>query len=208
MISNFAPGVGGTILRRAELEHFTVSEAVYRGGHTPMHAHERPLLSFSIDGRFRATVEAESWQCDRHNLRLLPVGARHEEIYDCGATRSLLVEIDPRGFGDEPDISEALRVPEQFAPGTMAAVARAADVHPASLSRAFRRHLGTTPGEYQRRLRLEWAKEQIRRGSWSLGRVAIEAGFSDHAHFTRSFRALFAMNPSHYRAVFTSEKAQ
>lgn len=87
---------------------------------------------------------------------------------------------------------------------SMGDVARAAGMHPTSLSRAFRRHLRTTPGDYQRRLRVEWARQHIVGTTVALGRIAAEAGFSDHAHFSRVFRSIHAMSPSQYRRAHSS----
>jgi AraC family transcriptional regulator len=84
---------------------------------------------------------------------------------------------------------------------SVASLAREAGVHPAHLSRAFRAWYGTSPGAWQRRLRLEWAAQQLTAGAAPLSRVALEAGFTDQAHFTRAFRRHWGMPPGRYRAL-------
>jgi AraC family transcriptional regulator len=80
----------------------------------------------------------------------------------------------------------------------LADVAHAADVHPATLVRAFRRHLRCTPGEYLRRLRLEHARATLRAGDRSIAEVALEAGFYDQSHFTNAFRRAFGITPAQF----------
>jgi AraC family transcriptional regulator len=81
-------------------------------------------------------------------------------------------------------------------------LAREAGVHPAHLARAFRARLGTSPGQYLRRLRLEWAAERLSGGNDPVSRVALQAGFADQAHFTRCFRRHWGTTPARYRARY------
>lgn len=80
-------------------------------------------------------------------------------------------------------------------------IARVADVHPAHLSRVFRQRMGCTVGEYVRRLRFEYACQQILSTERSLCEVASEAGFADQSHFNRIFRMKMGMTPYKYRNV-------
>ena len=86
-------------------------------------------------------------------------------------------------------------------PFRFADVAKAAGVHPAHLSRVFRRKHGCTVVEYVRRLRLEFAVDAIVNRKSSLAEVASAAGFSDQSHLTRTFRSYFGMTPSEYRRL-------
>jgi AraC family transcriptional regulator len=88
----------------------------------------------------------------------------------------------------------------QFAAGLRAAdIARAVDVHPAHLARAFRAHFKLSMGSYVRRLRLDWAARELVRSDTSLAAVALEAGFADQSHFTRFFRRYTGLTPQAYR---------
>ncbi|MEP6622588.1 MAG: AraC family transcriptional regulator [bacterium] len=78
-------------------------------------------------------------------------------------------------------------------------VARLVGVPPAELSRAFRVHVGCAPAAYLRRARLDAAARALTTTSEPLARVALNAGYYDQAHFSRAFRAAFAMTPSAYR---------
>ena len=81
---------------------------------------------------------------------------------------------------------------------TLSALARAANVHPAHLARAFRRHFGKTVGDAIRESRVEKAKERIAAGE-ALSNVAIDCGFSDQSHLTRTFRRLTGMTPTAFQ---------
>ena len=78
-------------------------------------------------------------------------------------------------------------------------LAREADVHPVHLARAFRAAFGASPGEYQRRLRLEWAAHQLTSTKRSIADIAIDAGFSDQSHLTRIFKAAYGQPPGAWR---------
>ncbi|HET9793948.1 MAG TPA: AraC family transcriptional regulator [Thermoanaerobaculia bacterium] len=80
-------------------------------------------------------------------------------------------------------------------------VAREAGVHPVSLARAFRARHGESPGEYVRRLRIEWALRELRASSpRPIGEIALDAGFFDQSHFHRVFRRLTGTSPGAIRA--------
>lgn len=72
-------------------------------------------------------------------------------------------------------------------------------VHPVYLARAFRRHFRCSPGEFARSRRLQRAAALLARSRLSLSEVALDCGFFDQAHLTRSFRACFGMTPGDYR---------
>ncbi|HET9100531.1 MAG TPA: AraC family transcriptional regulator [Acidobacteriaceae bacterium] len=80
-------------------------------------------------------------------------------------------------------------------------VAAALEVHPSQLSRDFRRSFGTTPGEYLRRLRHQYATRQIEETSKPLAEIAANSGFADQAHLSRAFKRYNGFSPSRYRGT-------
>lgn len=95
------------------------------------------------------------------------------------------------------DVRERLH--EAEASPRLRSLAEVAGVHPATLTRAFRRAYGVPPGEYLRRLRLERAVHATGTSSRPLSEIALEAGFSDQAHFTRAFKRATGWTPGAYR---------
>jgi AraC family transcriptional regulator len=75
------------------------------------------------------------------------------------------------------------------------------DVHPVSLTRAFRRHFGIPVTAYRRRVRLRKAAARIAENAEDLSRIAYSSGFADHAHMCREVRAATGSTPSELRAI-------
>jgi AraC family transcriptional regulator len=84
-------------------------------------------------------------------------------------------------------------------PLSITRLAALCDVHPASLTRAFRRELGVGPGEHQRALRLKRALALVTETNIPLSEVALACGFCDQSHFSRAFKALYGCTPTTYR---------
>lgn len=82
---------------------------------------------------------------------------------------------------------------------SLAAIAAEVGVHPATLARGFRRAYGCTPGQMQRRLRLEFAADQLSTTDHPLAAIAQQAGFYDQSHFTNAFRRHLGTSPLQYR---------
>jgi len=65
------------------------------------------------------------------------------------------------------------------------------------LARQFRAVYGTSPYRYSVMRRLDMARRWLRDGR-PLAETALEAGFADQAHLTRTFKAAFGMTPGRY----------
>ncbi|MFN2456165.1 MAG: helix-turn-helix domain-containing protein [Pyrinomonadaceae bacterium] len=81
-------------------------------------------------------------------------------------------------------------------------IAETLNVHPVYFSRAFRKFYGCSVGEYVRRLRVESASRQLTSSDDSLVTIALNCGFSDQSHFTKTFKNATGMTPARYRATF------
>jgi AraC-like DNA-binding protein len=79
-------------------------------------------------------------------------------------------------------------------------LAEQAGCSPARLERDFLRVLGVTPARYRMRLRLQLAKDRLKRFA-PIADIAAECGFADQSGFTRRFRKATGMTPSRYRAA-------
>jgi AraC-like DNA-binding protein len=66
-----------------------------------------------------------------------------------------------------------------------------------SALRAFKRHFGLPPHNYQIHLRVERAQNGLRSGL-SPARVAVDCGFFDQSHLTRHFKRVLGTTPAQY----------
>lgn len=118
-------------------------------------------------------------------FEILAASARRERTVDRAA---------PRWLRDARELLDAL--PDGV---SLRAMAAQAGVHPVHFAATFRRFLGCSLGEYQRRRRFEHARERLADRAMSLAEVAADAGFADQSHLTRTFKRFSGMTPSEYR---------
>lgn len=78
-------------------------------------------------------------------------------------------------------------------------LAARAGVHPVHLAREFRRRYGCSVGSYARKLRIQAACVKLANSEASIAEIALDAGFCDQAHFSRTFRLITGVSPSQYR---------
>lgn len=74
---------------------------------------------------------------------------------------------------------------------------------PSYLIRSFRQHFGMTPHAYIVNKRIQYGQQQLKKGI-SIIDTALNAGFSDQAHFQRTFKRLVAATPNQYRKSSTN----
>ena len=79
--------------------------------------------------------------------------------------------------------------------------ARAAEVTPVHLSRAFRRYYGCSMSRYLRSLRSGHARQLLVESSVPLAQVAQECGFFDQSHFVHQFKSSYGLTPGAYREL-------
>jgi AraC family transcriptional regulator len=103
----------------------------------------------------------------------------------------------PRWLLEAHDLLDARLNP----PPTVRAMAQAASVHPVHFAATFRHFYGCSVGEYLRRERLRAAHRKLAdlRLSWT--EIAIDCGFTDQSHFTRTFKRFTGMTPGAYRTL-------
>ncbi|RYE30026.1 MAG: AraC family transcriptional regulator [Hyphomicrobiales bacterium] len=75
-------------------------------------------------------------------------------------------------------------------------LARRVGLNRNSLSEAFRERFGETPASFSRRMRLEWAREQLNARTGRVSEIAMACGYTSHAAFSRSFLEQFGKPPS------------
>ena len=84
---------------------------------------------------------------------------------------------------------------------TLTDLAKAADVHPITISKNFHRYFYCTFGEYMRKLRIDKSLAMINETSHSLTKIGYACNFSDQSHFTRTFKELTGFLPYQYKKL-------
>ena len=79
-------------------------------------------------------------------------------------------------------------------------------VSPFHLSRRFRARYGLPPYMYLELVRVNRAREMLRRGE-PISRVAFDTGFSDQSHLTRRFKRVVGVPPGQYAKTYGSSRA-
>ncbi len=85
---------------------------------------------------------------------------------------------------------------------TVENLARRMSMSARHFARLFAARLGTSPGAYVRRLRVEQARRRIEEGASRLKQVARDCGFADEQALRRGFQELVGITPAEYRSRF------
>lgn len=198
-VAQFRSDVFGTSL--LEHEEFAALRAM-------LNAADRGLVLSAEPGRLRASVRAlarlDGAEQTVALLELLVWLARAAEYSPLSA--------EPGGLASRPESHAALTVAVQYLEKhyqtqvTREQIADAASVGPSSLSRLFRRHLGTTISDYLSDLRLGSAASMLAHTERPIADIAFASGYTNLANFNRRFRARYEMTPSCYRRQFVAKQ--
>lgn len=169
----FLPGLGGAVLGEAP-------EALAGAGLVSTEAlHGRSLMALQERLQVVAGFEARLALLEHHLLAWLTE-----------------VEAPP------PLLGGALAwLQQRRGQGSIAELAEALSMSQRRLQRLFRGHLGLSPKQYARMLRVAHGRALIKRaaGSGALAEVAHDAGYFDQAHFIHDFTAVTGLTPGAYR---------
>ncbi|GAA2352613.1 helix-turn-helix transcriptional regulator [Nonomuraea africana] len=78
---------------------------------------------------------------------------------------------------------------------------------PYQLSRSFTREMGVSLTHYRNRVRVGRALDRLEDGATSLAALAVELGFADQAHLTRTVRRHLGHTPTALRRLLTGSSA-
>ncbi|AMB88366.1 AraC family transcriptional regulator [Pseudomonas agarici] len=84
-------------------------------------------------------------------------------------------------------------------PISLAELTRIADLSVAQLERHCKRIFQLTPRQMIHKARLEEAAQLLLHTHLPITEIALRCGYTDHSAFSRQFRALTGLSPSHYR---------
>ena len=110
-------------------------------------------------------------------------------------------EVVEPGTSDAPPIAKMIwRLTEDMAERvSLEEVAESAGWTKFHADRTFREEIGLSPFEWRTIVRLERSLALLEAGE-SLADVALSCGFTDQAHFTNNFKAVFGVPPGKWRA--------
>lgn len=78
-------------------------------------------------------------------------------------------------------------------------VARECHMSVSQFGRTFKKTTGLTPHRWLVQQRLERAKDLLLRSPQALAEIALDCGFSEQSHFTRTFTRLIGTSPGEWR---------
>ena len=82
-------------------------------------------------------------------------------------------------------------------------VADAVRLSASHFSRAFHQSVGEPPARYLRRYRVKRAREMLLLTSKSVSEIALNCGFADQAHLTKTFSRIVGVTPAAWRRTFS-----
>ncbi|TWU60707.1 Arabinose operon regulatory protein [Rubripirellula tenax] len=84
-------------------------------------------------------------------------------------------------------------------PLSVAEIAKAVGLSSSQLNRRFRTKFQIPPSEYLQRVRIHQASRLLTETDAPISEVALDTGFFDQAHLTRTFRRWMGMTPTEFR---------
>jgi AraC-like DNA-binding protein len=88
---------------------------------------------------------------------------------------------------------------------TLTGLARHLGVSPYHLSRMFTAHMGTGLTQYRNRIRVSRALHRLHHGEDNLAQLALDLGFADQAHLTRTITSHVGQPPAALRRALTPD---
>ncbi|HET9395908.1 MAG TPA: helix-turn-helix domain-containing protein, partial [Nitrospiraceae bacterium] len=145
------------------------------------------------------TALEDLWGYQAHTIRgqLVEAGAAERQL---AMFESTLVARLPRIRAMHPAVAHAL---QQFAyTQTVSEVTKTSGYSHRRFIALFQQSVGLTPKLYCRVLRFQQALQRLAsEPEMSFAQIALAAGYSDQAHFTRDFREFAGVAPGHYREL-------
>ena len=106
-----------------------------------------------------------------------------------------------RFAGRDKTFSDALLLMESNLeqPLSLKDLAKQCGISERQLDRIFNRHIGTSPSQHYRELRLVRASGLLKQTSFSVAEIAISCGFQSASHLSKFFKRKFGETPLQHR---------
>ncbi|MEW6681843.1 MAG: helix-turn-helix transcriptional regulator [Nitrospirota bacterium] len=79
-------------------------------------------------------------------------------------------------------------------------LAALAGIHPSHLCREFKKHVGCSPLEHLKRVRIQRASVLLRESDKSVKEVGFSVGFKRPEAFSKAFKRVIGCSPRHFRS--------
>jgi AraC family transcriptional regulator of adaptative response / DNA-3-methyladenine glycosylase II len=131
--------------------------------------------------------------------------AEHAGFRPCLRCRPETAPFCPAWKGTKTTVERALKMIEQGAldNATVEQLAERLGVGPRHLCRLFNRHIGASPIQTAKTVRMRKAKRLLNKGGCSMADIARRSGFSSVRRFNAVFRELYGRSPSKVKADVT-----
>lgn len=120
------------------------------------------------------------------------------------------VSLEHRTPSRHPKLAKALRLAQEHLDNNNQVntfeLAKMVNTSTRHLGRLFEQELGDTPARHLLKLRLERARQLLRRTHISLFEIAIATGFVSSSHFSRTYKAHYLVTPSQDRSSVVPDK--
>ena len=87
---------------------------------------------------------------------------------------------------------------------TVEDLSQMAGLHPNHFIKVFRGQIGTSPGQYINKLRIDKARELLVEETYTIGEIASMTGFHDESYFSKTFKKYIGRTPREYRREMLS----
>jgi YesN/AraC family two-component response regulator len=158
------------------------TRAIIEGGVNPEHA-------FSLSDVFILQIEETD---DKESLEKLEYEMLHEFV------RMLIREKSP-SYSSIVNKAIAFIQEQMLHPLTLDRIARHVNVHPAHLSKIFKREVGVSVTEYVAQKRIEESKYLLLYSDAKISDIALQIGFCNQSYYTKVFKKYTSMTPLHFR---------
>lgn len=155
-------------------------------------------------GQNREIEHLVSRICQYHNLKI-----PNHEVICSGLMQSILALLSNEAHktSDHSEVKSADKISElisrvKMVPNldfTVAGCAEFCNMSKAHFARVFKRTTGLSPVQFMLGIRIDRAKELLDFTDKSIAEIAEASGFSNQNYFTRTFKKITGMTPSHYR---------
>ena len=124
----------------------------------------------------------------------------HDHIRRPG-TRQADARSEPLGAGAPAKVRLSIAMMEDHleTPLSLPELCKRAGISQRQLDRLFKLHVGASPAQYYRNIRLDRARGLVTQTQMSMTQVALASGFGSQDHFSRAYKARFGLPPSRDR---------